>query len=181
MENTKPNQQKSAIETHIEGERIEFRFANGSKFSIDLSELRYEMRAQAALHGLKQKIVDAAAISRDPETGRAASIEVKFAACKEVADRILSGAWNKNRENGEGASTGGLLVRALHKLYAGAKTIEQLQLFVAGLSKEQQAALRKSAKIAPIIESLRPAKPAPEADVEKLLAGLDASDEEGGE
>ena len=41
--------------------------------TMQLRDLSDAMVEQAALHGLKQKIVDAAALSRNPDTGRSAT------------------------------------------------------------------------------------------------------------
>lgn len=181
--NTSENKQKSVIETEVHTDapaRVVYTFQDGRKLQIDIPALSPEVALQAMAHGLKQKVVDAAAISRDPETGRAASIDQKFRACEEVVSRLLAGQWNKNREAGEGVASGGLLVRALVKLYEGKRTFEQISQYVAGLSKEQQAALRKDARVAPIIESLRPVKKS-ETDAAALLAGLDNMGEDDAE
>ena len=149
-------------------------FSNGQVLVIRGSDLTPAIRTQAMLHGLKQKLVDAAAISRDPETGKTATIETKFAAVKEVYDRLLAGEWNKRREGGAGG-TGGLLYRALVRLYAGTRTSEQIKAFLAGKDAAAQAILRKSPKIAAIIDEIKAEDAvdgvdAPDAD--DLLAGL---------
>ena len=89
-------------------------FANGKELSLTAGMLSNEIMEYAIWHGIKQKLVDAAAISRNTETGRPATIEDKFNAVKVVFDRITSadGTWNAVREGGGGA-TGGLLLRAL--------------------------------------------------------------------
>ena len=70
----------------------------------------------ATVHGIVQKVSDRAAIGRDPDTGKSASPAEKFEAMKEVADRLQSGGpWNVAREGG--GNEGGLLYRAMKKLY----------------------------------------------------------------
>lgn len=49
---------------------------------------------QAMIHGYKQKIADAAAISRDTTTGRSATDADKRAAMQEVVDRLNRGEWS---------------------------------------------------------------------------------------
>jgi len=105
------------------------------------------------MHGLKQKLVDAAAISRNPETGRAASVEDKYQAVKTVYDRLLAGQWNAPREGG--GTTGGLLLQALCRLLAGRKTVEELKAFLADRSDAEKAALRKNPRVARIILDIR--------------------------
>lgn len=161
------------IDATIEGANIlRLAFSDGSVIRINAEELSPEIREAAMMHGLKQKLVDAAAISRNPETGRSATVSDKFKAVNEVAQRLLSGSWNKGRSDGEGSGNGGLLFRALCELYPN-KTPEQLREFLAGKSKEEQAALRASPKIAAIIDRLR-AKKSADTDVDALLGELDA-------
>lgn len=128
-------------------------FANGEKLSITASQLQQSIMEYAIFHGLKQKLVDAAAISRNPETGRAASVEDKFQAVKTVYDRLLAGQWNATREGG--TATGGLLLQALCRMYAGRKTAEDIKAFLAEKSDAEKTALRKNPRVAQIIEDIR--------------------------
>ena len=80
---------------------LHLKFANGQELAITASQLTNHVMEYAIFHGLKQKLVDAAAISRNPETGRAASVEDKYQAVKTVYDRLLAGAWNATREGVE--------------------------------------------------------------------------------
>src|ERR1700745_2473137 len=54
---------------------------------VSVAELSESIKAQLILHGLKQKICDAAAIPRNPETGRSATPKEKFDAMQAVAAR----------------------------------------------------------------------------------------------
>lgn len=129
-------------------------FADGRELTLAPSALTEEVRATATLHGLKQKLVDAAAISRSPETGRTATVGDKYDAVRAVFDRLLAGHWNAPREGG-GSGAGGLLFRALCRLYAGRKTEAELREYLAGKTDAERAALRKNARIAPIIEEIK--------------------------
>lgn len=152
---------------------LKLAFANGQTLEITAGQLSADIRAYGLIHGLKQKLVDAAAISRDPETGRAATIETKYAAVKEVYDRLLSGEWNKRREGGAGAS-GGLLFRALCRMYS-TKTPEDIKAFLESKSDADKAQLRKNPKVAAVIEEIRAesVKPGDAAGSDDLLAGLE--------
>lgn len=142
-----------AIETSIQDAVITITTREGV-ISIDASKLTPEIQQAAMMHGLKQKIVDAAAIGRNLETGKSATIKDKYEAMKEVADRLVNEAqWNKTREGGAGGADG-LLVRALVELYP-AKSIEELREFVNGKDKKEQAALRANPKVAAIIDRIR--------------------------
>ena len=130
------------------------RFANGQELAITASQLPNHVMEYAIYHGLKQKLVDAAAISRNPETGRAASVEDKYQAVKTVFDRLLTGQWNATREGG-GGNAGGLLLQALCRMYTGRKTPDQLREFLTDKSDAEKTALRKNPRVAQIIETIR--------------------------
>lgn len=128
-------------------------FRDGRMLQLDGADLNGELQRMAMMHGLKQKLVDAAAISRNPDTGRSATIEDKYNAVREVYDRLLAGQWNKGRDGG-GSTKGGLLFRALCILYAD-KSPEAIKAYLDGKSKAEQAALRATKKIADVIDTLR--------------------------
>lgn len=151
-------------------------FGNGTPLGLKVSDLSESIKAEALMHGLKQKLVDAAAISRDPDTGRSATVEDKFDAVKEVYDRLLSGQWNKVREGGSGGGNGGLLFAALVRLYDGRKTEEEIRAFLAEKTDAEQVALRTSTRIAPIIAAIkaeRAARKGAAIDGDELLSGLE--------
>lgn len=143
-------------------------FANGQTLRILVSQLTPEIGFAAMMHGLKQKLIDAAAISRNPDTGASATLDDKYQAVREVYDRITSpdGTWNKIREGGTGA-TGGLLLAALMRLRPG-KAREDLQAWLDGKTKEELAALRASATIAPVIEAIKAERAARNPDVKAV-------------
>jgi hypothetical protein len=127
-------------------------FANGERLSITAGQLQNSIMEYAIFHGLKQKLVDAAAISRNPETGRAATIEDKYQAVKTVYDRLLAGQWNAIREGGAG--NGGLLFKALCRLYPN-RSPESIMEYLAAKSDKEKTALRGNAKVAAMIETIR--------------------------
>lgn len=148
-------------------------FAHGKRIELNPVDLIDGIREQAIYHGLKQKLVDAAAISRNPETGRSASIEDKYQAVRAVYDRLISGHWNAVRGEG-GTGTGGLLFAALCRMYAGRKTEEELREWLATKDKKAQAELRKNPKVAAIIEQIKAERGADDDGVgEALLDELD--------
>lgn len=174
--NTTTTTRTPAIDATYDGGTLILAFANGARLTIGPAMLTEEIRFQALLHGLKQKLVDAAAISRNPDTGRSATIDDKFAAVKEVYDRLLAGEWNKRREGGTGGGNGGLLFAALVRLYAGRKSDDEIREFLAGKTDAEQAALRASSRVAPIIAEIKAERAAKKPDApnaDDLLAGLD--------
>lgn len=147
-------------------------FAHGKRIEVRPSQLVASVQEQALFHGLKQKLVDAAAIGRNPETGRPASVEDKYQAVKTVYDRLLAGAWNATREGG--GATGGLLLQALMRMYAGRKTPDQLREFLADKTDAEKTALRKNPRVAQIIEDIRiETGKAANIDTEELLGELE--------
>ena len=148
-------------------------FRHGETLRIHPESLNPEIQRMAMLHGLKQKLVDAAAISRDTATGRAATIVTKFDAVREIFDRITgeNPSWNKPRAGGTGGQ-GGLLARAIARF----KNVEvsAAKAYLDRLTDAQKQALRVDPRIATIINELRmeSAKPAG-IDTDALLGGLD--------
>lgn len=171
--NTNTTTRTVAIEAEIAGRVLTLSFSNGKRLEIDADRLTDTICEAALMHGLKQKLVDAAAISRDPTTGRTATIETKFAAVNEVYERLLSGEWNKRRE-GSGAVSGGLLFAAMCRVYSATKTPEEVKAYLATKTDEEKAQMRKIGKIAAAIEAIKAerAKPA-DVDEAALLAGLE--------
>lgn len=143
-------------------------FANGQGLVLQVGDLSPAIIGQAVMHGLKQKLVDAAAIARNPDTGRSATVNDKYEAVKAVYDRLLAGQWNAIR-TGEGGGNGGLLFRALVKMYDGRKTPADIREFLEGKTDAEKAALRKNPKVAAIIETLRAA---PDTDTDAMLDEL---------
>lgn len=141
------------IAVNIDGQKLILTFANKKQITVNAETLDADIVNRAVMHGLKQKLVDAAAISRNPDTGATASIVDKYNAVYEVYQRLLNGEWNKNREGGGGVS-GGLLFRALCRLY-DRKTPEAIREFLDGKTKVEQSALRANPKIAAIIDEIR--------------------------
>lgn len=148
--------EQTAVEATIEGGALTLQFANGASLVIGTHQLSNAIMEAAIMHGLKQKLVDAAAISRNPDTGNSATADDKYRAVKKVYDRLLAGEWNATRGAGDGASGTGLLFRALMKFYPG-KTAEETRAFITTLDKAKQAAMRANPKIAAIIEELKAA------------------------
>ena len=161
----------SVIETTTSAHGLSIVVAGGHHLELFLSDLSDDLIRQAALHGLKQKICDAAAISRDPETGRPASARDKYDAMAAVAERLLAGEWNAKRGDGTGAGAGGLLARALVR-FTG-KSAGEIREFLAAKTRAEHAALRANPKIATIIDEIRAERGgAGDVDTDEMLSEL---------
>ena len=169
---------KKDIEATVtDGGTLILEFRHGERLALRPDDLAPEIQRAALLHGLKQKLVDAAAIARDTTTGRAATIQTKFDAVREIFDRITgeNPSWNKPRAGGAGGQ-GGLLARAIAR-YKNA-TVEAAKAYLDRLTDAQKQALRVDHRIAAIINELRleTAKPAG-IDTDALLSGLGGDDD----
>lgn len=150
--------QAAALSVTIDGDIITLTFGHDTANPLALSAqyLTPEIQHAAMMHGLKQKLVDAAAIPRDTETGRSATPAQKMDAVRSVLETLRAGQWNKTRATGEGSTAaGGLLYRALVRLQAGKMAPEAVKTWLAGKDKEAQAALRGNARIAAIIAEIK--------------------------
>lgn len=165
------NGKKAAMSVDIFNTTLTITFSDGRDIAIDASTLAPHIREQAMLHGLKQKLVDAAAIARNTETGLSASIDDKFSAVQEVAVRIsraTNPTWNKERE-GEKKETGNtLLVRALMQMTG--KDRSYVDDFLTSKTKEQRAALKSNPRVVAIIAELQRAQST--VDTDELLGEL---------
>lgn len=146
-------------------------FADGRTIYLTEDDIA-RLREAFAWHGAKQKLIDAAAISRSKETGKSATIADKFDAVNEVYQRLLIGQWNKPRESGDGAANG-LLLSALCRMYAGVMDAKAMSEWLDAKSADEKAALRINPEIAAIMATIRVER-APKAAEEStaLLAGL---------
>jgi hypothetical protein len=171
---TTPAARVPAITADIFGTVLTLTFSDGRTLTVDAATLSDEIRRAAMMHGLKQKLVDGAAIARNPETGRSATLEDKFQAVKEIFDRITdpsAPAWNKGRSAGEGDGGNTLLLRALCKMSGKSPTVMAAAL--EAKTKEEKKALRANPKVAAVIAELQAERLAQQGiDGEALLDEL---------
>ena len=152
------------ISADVQGTKLILDFSNGEQLIVNAAGLSDQIRSDAIMHGLKQKLVDAAAIARNPDTGKSATIADKFNAVKDIFDRITSenGTWNKVRGDGSGNGSSGLLVRALMQLNSNTRV--EIETWLEPKTKEQKAALRINPKVAAIITAIQSANSAIDSD-----------------
>lgn len=151
---------------------------------ICLDDIPAELQLTIMLHGVNQKIGDAAAIPRDGTTGRSPSMTEKFAAMRAVIENLQNGIWSARGES-DGTTSGGLLFRALCRVYAATKTPEDVRRWLAEKGADGkplrgpkvQAELRNVPAIAAAITALKAedAARAPKkaVDAATLLNGLE--------
>lgn len=151
---------------------IQFTVKDAGSFTLEFNRVSPEVMAHAAYHGMVQRISDAAAISRDPTNGAAATPREKAEAMVKLVDHYHSGTaeWSRVREAGP---KGGFLFEALCRMYAD-KTPEAIRTWLDGLDDKQQAALREDDAVAPVIATIKAERNAdkPKVDTKAILAGL---------
>lgn len=162
----------NSVITHaLRGEgKIAFTVINVGEFVLDTSLVSETCRERAMLHGFVQRISDAAAISRDPETGLPASPELKFARMQRLAEHYESGAEEWTIRSGGGATGGGLLFQSLMRLFPE-KGAEAIRARLEKLDKREQAALLNSPAVKVHADAIR-AEAGKGIDTEELLAGF---------
>lgn len=139
---------------------------------VDLTRLTGEVQAQAGVHGIGQKLVDAAALSRDPNTGKPATPAEKYAAIKEVADSLAAGLWNTEREGGAVS----MLFEALCMMLSD-QSPDSIRATLDGLTDAEKRELPFDPEIAPFYKRVRDARNAKKAvgvDSKAVLARFKA-------
>lgn len=135
---------------------------------IDPTDYPNELVEYAALHGFKQRYVDAAAL------GAGSTPEEKHAAIMAlVTHHRESGEWARVGAAGSGAGGDGLLVRAVMEIFGLDRDTARTQ--VGAMDKKTQHALRASPELAPTIARLRVEKK-PRVTADGAQAARDAMD-----
>lgn len=173
------------ISTSIVDGSLVFTVGEAGTISIALADLAAEIRDMATVHGLTQKISDAAAMPKDELSGDPKKDAVtKLEAMREVAERLTSAEPSWNARAGDGAGpVQGLIYRAFVQWAADmakaakkpAPSDEALKARYEAMERKEKLALRGVPAIAAIIERLkseRPAKAADAVDTDALLGDL---------
>lgn len=146
--------------------------------TFDPAKASEKVRAHAAFHGFKQRLADAAAMSRDPENGKAATPAEKEAAIRELAEWYMTGTddWSRVGLGGGGKSITVEAIAAEKGIeYDAAEAMveEFAEAKYGGDTKKALAFLRQGAKVAARIEEIRKSRlPAPKVDADAALAEL---------
>lgn len=161
----------SVITHEVNEHSLVFNVQGAGRLVFNTLLVSKENHMQAKMHGFIQRISDAAAISRDPETGQPASAQDKFDAMSRLVAHYESGTseWSRKPVAGE-RERGGLLFKALCKM-SPTKTPDEIRTWMDGKTKAQLSAIRTSAKVATVIESIRPVSA--DVDVDAMLDELE--------
>jgi hypothetical protein len=137
--------------------KLHFTLGTGAALTLDPEGLTQTIREQAMMHGLNQKIRDAAA-----GFSKSGDFIGAYNAMSDVIEALYEEKWNRA---GGGTATGGFLAEAIVELKGC--TLAQAQAAVAKATDEQKKAWKSNAKIAAIVTRLqaeRAAKRAADAD-----------------
>jgi len=136
----------ASISTEVDGSCLRVQFASGNYLEIvDIWQLPREVQEHAMMSGLRNKLIDAAAICRDTENGASADAIVKERAVRAVHERLLAGEWNKGRRDGNGEKKHSLLARAIAELNGSEPHIMEMKL--AAMTAADRKALKGNPKV----------------------------------
>jgi hypothetical protein len=156
----------AVIKTQVEGDgpdaRMVFAVLGAGTLTLEMGKLSAAVLARAALHGMKQRVSDAAAIPCDRETGRPATPEEKFAAMKELVDHYMTGTgeWNRARAAGSGGGrdTSGITLQAMRRVWPDRDCEElvfKLERRRVITRREAYAAFAKTREVAAMIAQIK--------------------------
>ena len=107
-------------ETDAEAGVVKLTFTEGGEvILVKLADLQQDVLKRAALHGLSQKIGDAAAGKKGDEA---------YEACMTVVERIQAGDWAKPSEGGEGARPSMVVEAIMRALTAAGKSPDKAKV-----------------------------------------------------
>lgn len=142
---------------------LAFHVTGVGSFFLKVAALADDLKQKALIHGLVQKISDAAAIAKSelPDDATEAA-KIKFEAMKSVADRLAEGDWSKRSGDGT-APVSGIIFRAFYQWAADmAKARKKpipdetaIRAIYDAKDRAGQLALRSVPEIAAIIEQMK--------------------------
>lgn len=172
------------IAHEIKGAVIHWQVKGAGALALDLSKVSEANRQRAALHGLVQRVSDAAAMQRDSKTGASATPQEKFEAMRRLVEHYESGSgeWSPARETqGVGrprVDQDRVLLSMALGIFNPAKDAGTVAQFVQGLKKEQVMALLVSEQLRESVALAREEmdkaslEAAKGVNAEELLSGL---------
>ena len=172
----------SLIAASFENNVLSIAVADIGTINLPLSELTTELTERALVHGLTQKISDAAAIAKsDLPTEPLGAARMKSEAMSAVAQRLIDGDWSKRSGDGS-APVAGIIYRAFAEFVANAAKAKKqpapLDAAIRALydkrTRAEQLALRNVPAIATIIERMKSERgtTAQTVDTDSLLGEL---------
>lgn len=167
--------------TYTDDGKMQIDVLGAGSILFDKAKASRECRAHAEDHGWEQRLRDAAAISRDDETGKPATPADKFARVQALADYYMTGAteWARVGHGGGGRSiTIEAIARVKGMEYEAveAEVAEFAKKKYAGDTKKALAFLREGKRVMEAIAAIRAERQtAPKVDADAALDDLKAA------
>lgn len=147
-------------------------WSDGVRVGLDVSKLSDDVLEQARIHGLRQKLGDAAAMSRNPETGQSATIADKRNRVDAVAQYLRDGHWTAPTRATPETSNRAILVDALCRLNTSADRAKIADA-IAAKTPAEIAAMSAVPRVASVIAAIRAERSAVSAEsAESMLDEL---------
>lgn len=172
------NTKRQALSVDTFKNTLTINFSNGEALELNTDNLSPEIRHAAMMHGLKQKLVDAAAMSRNADNLNSNQVDAKFAAVREVYNRLTSAtpSWNKEKASVSApVGSKSMLIEAIVRL--NGNTHEYVEQFLNDKTKAQVAALKQNPKILAEIAKIKAEQEADTTEADELLADLGIGDD----
>jgi hypothetical protein len=165
---TEINMKSNSVMTCTTGaDELLWTFTDGHTLAFQPSRCTAAIGNQAMFHGFKQKIGDAAAMSRNTETGLPATVVEKREAMKAIVNQLYNGDWNGPREREAGGDLADAI--AIVKKCERAKAVEWLK----GKSEAEKRALRVVKAIKHELDKIAAARgKAAGVDGDEILSGF---------
>lgn len=160
----------NTIVTNMADGKVTFAVEGFTTLSVNLAGLNAAIVERALFMGIKNRVIDTAAIPCDEVTGLPASPAEKYAAMQEMVEHLNSGTaeWNMGRTGGE-REAGGITLRAVAAVQGVdvetmRKRVEELAEKKGLTTKAVYASLAKSPDVIRKVAELRAAKAGVDSD-----------------
>lgn len=171
----------SVVTVERDGTVLIYTVLGVGQLRLDTATMHPDNIAAAVLHGMEQRIRDAAAIARDKETGASATPQQKYDAMQQLVEHYASGSpdWTIKRAEGSGGGARSITIEAIARVkqcdYATAESMVD-RLAMSKFGNDRKVALRQLANT-PAVQSAMLAiraerMPKPKADGDTLLGEL---------
>lgn len=171
----------SVVQVVQDGSILTFNVLGAGSIEFDTRKVHEDNLQRAIMHGFKQRLSDAAALSRNPENGQPASPADKFAAIQELAEFYMSGAegWSRRAE-GRAGPVASITLQAIARVKGCDMTAAEAMIGkLAGgkFSGDRKAALtylRKGSKVQEAMQEIRAERAGGgDVDADEMLDGLE--------
>ena len=167
------------IETIRNAQSVVINVPGQPSIEVDIRRLHPDIVRRLTLHGLAQKVGDAAAKERDPITGKSATWAVKHAAMRRIADALIAGEWTvKAERTPPDAITPDRVEAVARARGADRVTIER---WLTGLTPERRTAVFGHASVQVELARMRAERMAaanPDTDADPFEGLPDADDDD---